>query len=116
MSVFTKRLKEARLAAGLSQERLGIEAGIDPVSASARMNRYELGKREPDLVLVERLAEVLNVPMPYLYADDEQFAELILGFGMLSEAERVNVIRTVEEAVQRGRNSAWMRISYLTRK
>lgn len=97
MSVFTKRLKEARLAAGLSQERLGIEAGIDPASASARMNRYELGKRDPDLTLVERLAEVLNVPMPYLYAEDEEMATLILRFGKLAKPKQEMVLRIVEE-------------------
>jgi transcriptional regulator with XRE-family HTH domain len=36
MSVLAKRLKEARLRAGLSQERLGIEAGLDPMSASKK--------------------------------------------------------------------------------
>lgn len=97
MSAFTKRLKEARLAAGLSQERLGIEAGIDPASASARMNRYELGNREPDLTLVERLAEVMGVPMPYLYAEDDAMAELILKFGKLTTAKQEIVLRIVDE-------------------
>ena len=38
-----KRLKEARLRSGLSQEKLGVLAGIDEASASARMNQYERG-------------------------------------------------------------------------
>ena len=46
--MLTKRLKEARLRAGLSQEKLGILAGIDEASASVRMNQYEKGKHTPD--------------------------------------------------------------------
>lgn len=44
MSIFTKRLKEA----AVSQEWLGILAGIDEMSASARMNQYGRGKYEPE--------------------------------------------------------------------
>ena len=49
------RLKQARLAAGLSQKMLGIEAGIDAFVASTRINRYELGVHKPDLLIVRRL-------------------------------------------------------------
>jgi len=34
-----KRLKEARLRAGLSQYKLGVLAGLDEASSSARMNQ-----------------------------------------------------------------------------
>lgn len=44
MSTMARRLKEARQRAGLTQERLGVLAGIDEMSASARMNQYERGK------------------------------------------------------------------------
>lgn len=97
MSIFTKRLKEARLAAGLSQERLGLEADIDAASASARMNRYELGKREPDLALVERLATVLHVPMAYFYAEEDELAELLLKVWKLSKADRARVLKAIDE-------------------
>ena len=43
-SVFSKRLKQARLRTDLTQEQLGILAGIDEFSASARVNQYEKGK------------------------------------------------------------------------
>ena len=42
-NIFSIRLKMARKAKSLSQERLGILAGIDESSASARMNQYETG-------------------------------------------------------------------------
>lgn len=59
------RLKEARLKAGLSQQQLGVLAGIDEATASARMNQYERGVHTPDFELVCRLAVVLNIPASY---------------------------------------------------
>lgn len=101
MSVFTKRMKEARLRAGLSQERLGVMAGIDEMSASARMNQYEKGKHEPDFTLVERMATVLNVPESYFYAKDDDAAWLIVAFHRMSESERQQVVTTVQGLVEK---------------
>ncbi len=79
-SVFSRRLRQAREAAGLSQRALGIEIGLDPGVASARINRYEQAVHLPDLVTAERLALRLGVPLPYLFADDEELARAILEF------------------------------------
>lgn len=51
--VVAKRLKEARLAKGLSQKKLGIAAGIDEFTASPRMNQYERGVHIPDYSTLE---------------------------------------------------------------
>lgn len=91
MSVFSKRLKEARLSKGFSQEQLGLEAGLDAMSASTRMNRYELAKRTPDFPLVERIAEVLDVPTAYFFAKDDDMANLILRFGKLNDSQRAEI-------------------------
>lgn len=80
VQVFAQRLKEARLRAGHTQEQLGILAGIDEFSASARMNQYEKGKHMPDFDFVEKLALALNVPAPYFYARDDNLAKWILSF------------------------------------
>ena len=73
------RLKQARLNAGLSQKMLGIEAGIDAFVASTRINRYELGIHRPDLLTVRKLAKVLDVPVAFFFADeDDDIAELLL--------------------------------------
>ncbi len=77
MSPLSKRIKEARLRAGLSQEQLGIEIGLEPESASTRMNRYELGKRVPDYGLVERIAKELKLPTAYFYSVRDDEAELL---------------------------------------
>lgn len=74
------RLKAARLKAGLSQERLGILAGIDEATASARMNQYERGTHTPDFELACRLASVLTIPACYFYAVEDDLADVILGY------------------------------------
>jgi transcriptional regulator with XRE-family HTH domain len=94
-TVFTKRLKEARLKAGLSQERLGVLAGIDEYSASARMNQYERGKHAPDWLMVERLAAALGVPVAYFYAADDDAAALLLAFHALTPQGRAQVVEMV---------------------
>jgi transcriptional regulator with XRE-family HTH domain len=100
MSTLAKRLKEARLRAGLSQERLGVLAGIDEMTASARMNQYERGKHAPDWLTVQRLATVLQVPVAYFYAEDDAAAELLLAFYALpleAREEAVKAIRRIGE-------------------
>ncbi|MFM0190132.1 helix-turn-helix transcriptional regulator [Paraburkholderia nemoris] len=97
MSLLAQRLKAARQHAGLSQEKLGIEAGLDPMSASTRMNRYELGKRVPDLELIQRIAGVLSVPAAYFYAVDDSEAELLLKFHRLGKAKRNRVLSLLDE-------------------
>ena len=79
-NVIAYRLREARLKAGISQEKLGVLAGIDEFSASARINQYERGKHVPDFSTIERLAEVLTTPVPYFYASDDTLADWILKF------------------------------------
>lgn len=78
--LFCLRLKEARLKKGLSQKELGKLAGIDEFVASTRINRYEQGIHEASLDIVGRLAEALDVPLAYLYAEDDKLAEMILKY------------------------------------
>lgn len=74
------RLKEARQRAGLSQQRLGVLAGIDEATASARMNQYERGVHTPDFDLACRLATVLDIPASYFYTVEDDLAELVLNY------------------------------------
>lgn len=91
MSIFAKRLKAARQEAGWSQERLGVEIGLEEASASTRMNRYELGKRVPSSDLVQRLATVLGMPVAYFYATDDEEARLLVIFHRMKTSERQKV-------------------------
>ncbi len=90
--VVAKRLKEARLAKGISQKKLGIAAGIYEFTASPRMNQYERGVHIPDYSTLERLAQVLEVPVPYFYAADDELADWIKCFPRLGKAEREKII------------------------
>lgn len=81
-------MKMARERIGISQMELGVRAGIDESSASARINQYERGKHTPDFSTTRHLAKVLGVPPAYFYTDDEGLAGLIMTFGNLTPAKR----------------------------
>jgi transcriptional regulator with XRE-family HTH domain len=81
----TSSLKSRTFKGCLSQERLGILAGIDEATASARMNQYERGIHTPDFELACRLASVLQVPACYFYAVEDDLAEMILGYSESQE-------------------------------
>lgn len=92
-SPFPKRLKEARKAANLSQKSLGIEAGMDAFSASARMNHYEKGRHTPDYSMLKRIAQVLKLPVAYFYADSDELADWIALFAQLKKSERSKILK-----------------------
>lgn len=98
-SVLAKRLKEARLRAGMSQKALGVSAGIDEFSASARVNQYERGKHLPDPRTAERLAEALKVPAPFLYASDDELASWILAYVELPPSSRRTILGKARKRV-----------------
>lgn len=96
MTTFSKRLKEARKARGISQERLGIDAGIEPASASARMNQYEKGVHQPGENVVKQIAAALNLPVPYFYCEDDETAHLLQCFHCLKKDDRKQVVDIAE--------------------
>lgn len=89
-----KRLKEARIAANISQKKLGIAAGMDEFSASARMNHYEVGRHTPDYSMLSRIADVLGLPVAYFYADSDDLAYLIKIYQGL-RVDQKNIIASV---------------------
>ncbi|AJX00884.1 helix-turn-helix transcriptional regulator [Burkholderia gladioli pv. gladioli] len=95
-SVFAKRLKEARIRSGLTQEQLGINAGIDEFSASARINQYERGKHLPHLVMGQRLARTLHVPTSFLYEEDDLLAALLATAAPLTRAKKKILLANAE--------------------
>lgn len=95
-SPLCKRLKEARLSVNLSQKKLGIEAGMDQFSASARMNHYEMGRHTPDYSALKRIATVLNLPVAYFYAESDLLAEMIKAFHQLKEAEKIELLKQLQ--------------------
>lgn len=78
--IFCTRLKQDRKRKELSQKQLGIAAGIDEFVASTRINRYEKGIHEASIEIAGRIAEALNVPLAYFYADTDELADIILQY------------------------------------
>jgi transcriptional regulator with XRE-family HTH domain len=67
---------------------LGIAAGMDEFSASARMNHYEIGRHAPDYFTLKRIANVLNLPEAYFYAESDDLAAVIKIFSRLNQKEK----------------------------
>ncbi|WP_226093619.1 helix-turn-helix transcriptional regulator [Dickeya oryzae] len=90
--VFCQRLKQAKLAKGLSQKKLGIAAGIDEFVASTRINRYEKGVHEASIDTAQQLADALDVPLAFFYTADDQLAELMLAFWEMPPEKRAEIL------------------------
>ncbi|EDV9704813.1 helix-turn-helix transcriptional regulator [Salmonella enterica subsp. enterica] len=72
------RLKTARQQANLTQEKLGVLAGIEEATARSRVSQYESGIHRPTFEMMCAFAKVLKVPECYFYTMDDDFAEIIL--------------------------------------
>lgn len=81
-------MRARREALQWSQEKVGVQIGIDESSSRARISRYELGTHEPPVKTARLIAEVLGVPLAYLYCEDDEVAELLLALRMLSPLAR----------------------------
>lgn len=92
------RLKQARKAAGYTQQQLGIALGMEPNTASARMNQYEKGKHSPDYTTMKRIADELGVPVAYFYCDEDVLAELILELGKLNKSELEQTLKDLKSS------------------
>lgn len=88
LHIYSRRLREAREALGISQRILGIKAGLDEFVASTRINRYETGAHHPHLQTQQQLAKVLELPLAYFYAEDDELARVIANFKQPSKRER----------------------------
>jgi len=96
-SFFTERLKEARKRMKISQKELGIKMGMDPSSASGRMNHYETGRHMPDLTTLKKLASELNVPVNYFFCESEESATLACLIEKLDDEGKRKLIELLEE-------------------
>lgn len=88
MLLLSKRLKEARENAELTQQKLGILAGIKEDVSSQRMNQYERGKRVPDFLTLKNIANVLRLPLSYFYSEDDDEAYLVKTFFRMTKQQK----------------------------
>jgi transcriptional regulator with XRE-family HTH domain len=100
LPIYAQRLREARLRTGLSQKALGLLVGMDPGTASPRMNQYERGKREPDLLTFSALAMALNVPLAFFYCEDDGLAGVLLAWQQLPAKRRKAAVAAMLESVE----------------
>ncbi|TMP38282.1 helix-turn-helix domain-containing protein [Pseudoalteromonas rubra] len=91
------RLKEARTRSNISQRELGIRIGLEPGSASGRMNHYEKGRHTPDLQTLKRIAEELDVPLNYFFCESDEMAELVRTFHLLTDKEKKRLLCTFKD-------------------
>jgi transcriptional regulator with XRE-family HTH domain len=62
---FGRNLMHARAEKGLTQEQLGLRAGLD----AAAVSRIESGSREPRIATIVRLAKALEIAPGTLFED-----------------------------------------------
>ena len=65
-----EKLLQIRLALGLSQTEIFKRLGVEDLIVYNRISDYELGKREPPLVILLRYARVANVSVEALIDDE----------------------------------------------
>lgn len=82
------RIKEARIASGLTQLQLALALGISDRSISA----YENGKTFPQLENIFLLSDALEVPTTYFFSKDEDLTKEIVQLrNKINELERKTI-------------------------
>lgn len=90
------RIREARKAAGLSQEALGVLIEIEEATARVRIHQYEFNKHVPPLSTIEKIANALNKPTEWFFVNDD-LKEIFLRIHQLPEHKRVEVLDSIKK-------------------
>ena len=97
-SPLPQRLKSARKLAKLTQEKLSNKLGFDDRShGTARISQYETGKHAPDFAMAKKMADALDVPVAYLYCDDENIANILMEINNLNQMDYENILNIIKE-------------------
>ena len=97
MSVKDK-LKEKRIERGYTQKKLSELCGI----AESTIRQYELGKRNPKLETIEKIAIALEFPVHVFVENvqpDDSKQRLLAYYEKLSEAKRKELLEKAEELI-----------------
>ncbi|HUW39004.1 MAG TPA: hypothetical protein VMV91_16910 [Rhodocyclaceae bacterium] len=80
----------------------------DKRNGSVRINRYEQEVNRADMETAAALARALDVPLAYLFAEEDDQAEMLLEFAKLTKSERSKVLDQVRELAtkRKGRSSS----------
>lgn len=82
---------------GIPQDKLGVMIGLDEHTASARISRYEASIHEPPIKTARQLADALQVPLGYLYCDDDKLANIVLAASQLNDTDKDNLLALILE-------------------
>lgn len=99
-ALFAARLVQARQLRGLSQRALGDRMGLGKEKGSSRINRYEHQVTAIGFDNLDTLAQVLEVPVAYLLADDAAMADAILALSQADESQRDVLASLIPALVQ----------------
>jgi transcriptional regulator with XRE-family HTH domain len=92
--MFPQRLKQLRLEKGMNQTRLAQEMGV----SQGTVARWETDVREPDNVMLRKLAEFFGVSIDYLLKDEHTpEMRLITRISKLSEADKNKMFDAMNE-------------------
>lgn len=101
-TLFGRRLRAARVAAGLTQADLGRVLGLDDQNTGApRVSRYETGRHEPDQETMAKIAEALGLPVAYFHATSDPLAKIILMVGRLPPKEQARISELIEQWIEK---------------
>lgn len=69
----------------------------DKASGSVRINRYEQMVNRADMDTAAALAQALEVPLAYLFAEDDDQAALLLAFAELPKTDRLKLLKLAKQ-------------------
>ncbi len=97
-NAFANRLQSARKMAGLSLQSLADKLGN--VVTKQALNKYELGKMKPDSTCLIALANALQVPIDYFYANPSVIQLTHIDFRKYSTKISNALEETIKEKVK----------------
>lgn len=68
MTEFSRKLKQARKAAKLSQEQVSLEINI----SRSNISKYENGDLEPNIETIKKFMKLYQINSAYLFEDSEE--------------------------------------------
>jgi len=90
---FNDRLKEARLAAKMTQKQLAEALGI----GSTTVTGYEKGNSEPSLYIIGKIMEILHVDANFLWQDEMNDTGEISSKPTYDEMEHIRKYRSLDD-------------------
>ena len=99
-ALFAARLVQGRQLRGLSQRALGDRMGLGKDKGSSRINRYEHQVTAIGFDNLGLLAQLLDVPVAYLLADNAAMADAILALAHADEPQRDALATLIPALVQ----------------